>query len=148
MIYLGKKNECSEGKFFDFRDHIPMITDAIAEEQPGLCFNEPSQIQAINTTKLNNVIKALPSGPSCSTTSSHDTAALDTSMYTYRHRKRQYLDNSAFDDDPWSTEKHFEADWLVKIKNHQDDLLPTSEINKNKNWFTYLYNSQDPKKSR
>ena len=84
LILLGKENECSGGKSFELRDHTPMITDAIADDQPGVCFNEPSPLQPINATKLDNVIKGLPSDSSCPTTSSRDTASLDTSLYTSR----------------------------------------------------------------
>ena len=61
-----------------------MITDAIAENITGLCLNTPSHLSPINATKLKKVIKELPKESSCPTTSSRDTAALDTSLYTYR----------------------------------------------------------------
>ena len=143
----GKENECRQGKSFELQDHIQEITDKIPDDQSGVCLNEPAQLRPINETKLENVIKSLPSGPTCST-KSRDTAARDSSLYTSRNRKRQLLDNSVFEDAPWATHAHFDEDWITKIKRHQDDILPTAEIEENRHWFKYLYNSQEPKKSR
>ena len=105
----------------------------------------------INTTKLANVINSQTSGPSCSfatPTQSRDTAADDVSHSTYLARKRRMLEDPTFDDNEWSTTRYFDSDWLTQIGKHQKTILPVAEITENRNWFTYLPNRQDPKKSR
>ena len=169
FFVLGKKNECPQGKLFDIRDHIQSITNNVPDHQPGSPDNQPgspddqpgddqpgscpmeanevSPLPPINTTLLANVIKNLPAGPSCPTPN-RDNAPRDTSLSTFQSRKRKMMGDDEFDEYEWETLAHFDMTWLNKIRTHQSDLLPQAEIMENRNWFTYLYNSRDPKKSR
>ena len=90
-IISGQENKCPQGKAFDFQDHIQDVTEDIQVDEPAACPFEP--VLPVNTTKLEKVIKELPSRSSCSATMSYDTAALDMSLYTYRDRKRRMLDS-------------------------------------------------------
>ena len=165
MFILGKLNECPQGKLFDIRDHIQSITNNVPDEpsvsniqsgsnqqsgpidQSGMCRNEASHLLPVNETKLENVIKNLPAMTSCPTLN-RENAARDTSLLTFNARKRRIMGDTPFNQDPWETVEHFDPDWFNKIKTYQKDLLPKAEIMENRNWFTYLYNAQDPKKSR
>ena len=64
-------------------------------------------------------------------------------------RKRRMSTSSDYSEtNEWDTEDYFKPEWLDQIKQYQIDLIPFVTVSKNKIWFEYLFNANNPEKSR
>lgn len=163
----GSENDCG-GPHFILKDHILDTIAPVNEQSAYLddfddidgagCSNqctstiEPTDLSLMSKDLLNQAFNdanvAARNDVCTSSLTFPDGGNTGMEVVHENQRKRHISDEQDYAAElEWTKTSFFKPEWINQIKSHQSDLIPTEEVEKNKIWFEYLFNSAEPKKS-
>lgn len=167
----GRENDCT-GTHFLLEEHLTSITPGLQDKTYNLedtemneasLFNEDtaqctssqitSQYLSSTISAIENVIEERIDADRANvcTLMDLDSDAVSTTseLNLENRRKRKISDSYDYSEEfEWETTKYFRDDWIGLIDANQRNLIPSFTVSKNKNWFEYLFNSENPVTSR
>lgn len=166
----GEENDCS-GTHFILEEHLVSITSPLQKESYDIadtevneasllddntaqCTSSQSTSMYMSSTigKISDVIEKRFSEDQANECVQldldSDGATTINELNIDNNRKRRISDTMDYSEEfEWETTKHFHENWLELIKTNQDNLIPVKHVIKNKDWFEYLPNIENPAES-